>query len=157
RVRGNSSHHGVARGDRQEQVAPRARGVTRGHRARCRMEDPGVNLTDEEVRELFSAYHDRELPPGRTDAVRAAIEKSPDLRKEYDSFCRMLAGLSNIATGAESEVARTDVDVLAGVQTKLHKRSGGKFYRDRWSRTVGVFPLEVVALLVLVGLVLSYF
>lgn len=29
-------------------------------------------------------------------------------------------------------------NILAGVQDKLHQRSGGRFYRDRFSRMAGV-------------------
>lgn len=30
--------------------------------------------------------------------------------------------------------ARASPDILHGVQSKLHERSGGRFYRDRYSR-----------------------
>ena len=47
--------------------------------------------------------------------------------------------------------------MLRGVQRKLHTRSGGRFYADRWSRAAGVFPLELLAALVLIALVVAYF
>lgn len=118
-------------------------------------------LPPDEARELFSAYHDRELPAERHDAVRAALEADPALAKEYADFCAMLDGLSGLGLrddappqGAPEAPAG---DVLAGVQRKLHARSGGRFYRDRWSRAAGVFPLEFLAALVLVALVVAYF
>ncbi len=128
------------------------------------MEAPG--MTDDEVRDLFSAYHDRELSPEEHERVRLALEASPALTKEYDEFCELMKGLSNIAvpqsaqSPAASEPALSEgpkVDLLAGVQSRLHKRSAGKFYRDRWSRTAGVFPMEVLAVLVLVGLLVAYY
>lgn len=120
-------------------------------------------MTDDEVRDLFSAYHDRELSAEEHERVRAALEANPGLAKEYESFCEMLKGLSGLAvpdTTAAPPALAPDVpkvDLLGGVQKRIHKRSGGKFYRDRWSRTAGIFPLEIVAALVLLGLVVAYF
>lgn len=128
------------------------------------MEAPG--MTDDEVRDLFSAYHDRELTPEEHERVRAALEASPALTKEYESFTELLKGLSNIAVpqgGVEVAAVSTEraaapsVDLLAGVQSRLHKRSAGKFYKDRWSRAAGIFPMEVLAALVLLGLVMAYY
>ena len=122
-------------------------------------------LTDDELRDLFSAYHDRELSPERSEQVRAAIDGSPELAREYAAFCRMLDGLSAMAAAAEAPPANVPVakaseapppDLLTGVQRRLRKRSGGRFYADGWSRLAGVFPLELVATLVLIGLVLAY-
>lgn len=122
-------------------------------------------MTDDEARDLFSAYHDRELSPEEHERVRAALEASPALTKEYEAFCELMKGLSNIAVPQEPEsapahTARADapkVDLLAGVQSRLHKRSAGKFYKDRWSRVAGIFPIEILAVLVLVGLVMAYY
>ncbi len=125
------------------------------------MEAPG--MTDDDVRDRFSAYHDRELAADEHERVRAALEASPALTKEYEDFCAMLAGLSNLAAPGDAAppslrpAGVPEVDLLAGVQRRIHKRSGGRFYRDRWSRAAGVFPLEWLAALVLVGLVVAYF
>lgn len=125
-----------------------------------------AGMTDDEVRDLFSAYHDRELSPEESEKVRKALEANPELQKEYDSFAKMLDGLAGLSIKTDAAPPLVEqkpaegapqVDLLAGVQSRLHKRSGGKFYRDRWSRTVGVFPLELIAALVLVGLVFAYY
>jgi hypothetical protein len=42
------------------------------------------------------------------------------------------------------------------VQRRLQQRSGGKFYADGWSRLAGVLPLELLATLVLIALVVAY-
>ena len=52
--------------------------------------------------------------------------------------------------------ASDKIDLLADVQKRLHKRSGGKFYRTRWSRWAGVMPLEAIAGVILLLLVLIY-
>jgi anti-sigma factor RsiW len=123
-------------------------------------------LTDDEVRDLFSAYHDRELSPERTEAVRVALDANPSLKGEYGAFCRMLDGLSSMAAATEAPlvgVAASEApketappDLLAGVQRRLQKRSGGRFYGDMWSRLAGILPLELIATLVLIALVLAY-
>lgn len=124
-----------------------------------------MTLTDDEVRDLFSAYHDRELSPERSDAVRAALDANAALKREYDGFCKMLDGLSAMAAEAEAPPAGVAAakpegtpapDLLVGVQRRLQKRSGGKFYKDSWSRVAGIFPLELLATLVLIALVVAY-
>lgn len=115
-------------------------------------------MTDDEIRDLFSAYHDRELTPAQHDAVRDALDANPALMAEYKDLCAMLDGLSGLGAAAVPPAADAPaVDVLRGVQRKLHTRSGGRFYADRWSRAAGVFPLELLAALVLIALVIAYF
>lgn len=120
------------------------------------METDGVTLSDQEVRERFSAYRDGELPPAEATAVRRRLEENKNLAEEYQRFCAMLSELSELSQTRPAH-GKSDVDLLAGVQQRLHRRSGGKFYRNRWSRTVGVMPIEAIAVLVLALLVLLYF
>jgi anti-sigma factor RsiW len=125
------------------------------------MEADGVTLSDDEVRERFSAYHDGELPSDEAARVRKRLDESPELAKEYERFTKMLGGLA--ALGAPADDAKPGVapaepglDLLAGVQARLEKRSGGKFYKSRYSRSAGVRPLEVIAAAVLIVLLLAY-
>lgn len=122
-------------------------------------------MTDDEVRDLFSAYHDRELSPERTEAVRAALDANAELKREYNAFCRMLDGLSAMAAASEGPLPGVSApkaaeapppDLLGGVQKRLQKRSGGRFYGDGWSRLAGILPLELIATLVLIALVVAY-
>lgn len=124
-----------------------------------------MTLTDDEVRDLFSAYHDRELTPERHEAVRAALDANAELKREYEAFGRMLDGLSAMAAESEAPVAGVAAakaegpaapDLLVGVQRRLQKRSGGRFYGDGWSRLAGIFPLELLATLVLIAMVVAY-
>lgn len=124
------------------------------------MEAP--DMTDDEARDLFSAYHDGELPPEQHERVRTALAERPELAKEYESFTSMLKALGALSVeNAPPALQRPEdvpqADIIAGVQRRLHKRSGGKFYKDRWSRTAGIFPLEILAVLVLLALVAAYF
>ena len=124
------------------------------------MQDRRLSLSASEIRELFSAYHDRELGPEQSEEVRKALEADPELEREYTSFCGMLTGLSDLGVRLEDKARNTGgarVDLLAKVQRKVYLRSRGKFYRDRWSRKAGLLPLELMAAVVLVVLLLCYF
>lgn len=127
---------------------------------------PPAGMTDDEARDLFSAYHDRELPPERHDAVRAALEANPELKREYDGFARMMSSLQSMAEAAgpvgpakpaDDELAAPAPDLLKGVQSRIKSRSRGKFYGDRWSRAAGIAPLELIALGVLLILAMAWF
>lgn len=113
-------------------------------------------MTHDEIRELFSAYHDRELSQERHDAVRDALAADEELANEYKSFCAVIDGLTGLGA-APPGVEEAPPELLRGVQRKLHTRSGGRFYADRWSRAAGIFPLEFLAALVLIALVIAYF
>jgi hypothetical protein len=126
------------------------------------METDGLTLTDDEVRERFSAYHDGELPEGEAAAVRKRLDENRGLATEYERFCSLLGGIANLGMDPNAELKPgvpahgPQVDLLAGVQARLHRRSAGKFYRSRWARTVGVFPYELMAVVVLVLLLIAY-
>lgn len=125
------------------------------------MEAGRVTLSDDEARERFSAYHDGELSADEAARVRERLENSPALAREYERFSKLLAGLAAIGAPADNakpgEVAvEPGLDLLAGVQRSLHKRSGGKFYRTRGSRLAGVRPLEAIAAVVLLILAIAY-
>ena len=60
------------------------------------------------------------------------------------------------ALGAADEAASETVDLLSGVQGKIRRRSGGRFYRDRFSTDVGrpsqMWPLmAAIFMLVILG------
>lgn len=88
-------------------------------------------MTDDNVRDRFSAYHDRELDPAEHEAVRAALASRPALEAEYQSFCKMIAALGAMAApDPVSAVSPTSApapapDLLHGVQRKLQRRSRG--------------------------------
>jgi hypothetical protein len=47
-------------------------------------------------------------------------------------------------------------DFLAGVQAKLHARSGGKFYRSQWSRSRLATTTQIISLLMLLVILLIW-
>jgi anti-sigma factor RsiW len=137
------------------------------------MEDPDVTLSDDDVRERFSALHDGELSPDDARIVRERIAASKTLSDEYEAFKRVMGGLAVLAGPAGPEGPHADssgasagpvsagpeeqpVDLLGDLQRTLHKKSGGKFYRSRASRWVGTRPIEAFAALTLLALVLAY-
>jgi len=123
-------------------------------------------MTDDDVRDRFSSYHDRELDAAEHEAVRVALAERPALEAEYLSYCRMLDAMAAMAGGdalgaalgtASGPKTEAVPDLLQGVQRKLHRRSRGKFYRDGWSRVAGIVPLELLAALLLLVLVATWF
>lgn len=125
-----------------------------------------MKLTDDEIRDRFSAYHDGDLPSEEIAFIRQRLDEDKALSEEYERFRRMLGSLG--ALGLEQDVTpeaqqkpkenekEEPVDLLSGVQNKLNKRSGGKFYNNRWSRTAGVIPMEFMALIVLLILLVLW-
>lgn len=129
-------------------------------------ETPPGTLTDDEVRERFSAYREGELSSEETATVRARLAEDAAMRTEYERFEKLLGALGGVGerglgstaggAGAKGGAGEGKVDLLAGIQGKLHKRSKGRFYKSRFSRTAGVFPLEVIAFVVLLVLVIAF-
>ncbi len=56
-----------------------------------------MSLTDDEVRERFSPFHDGELPPDEAKIVRERIESSAALSAEFEDFKRVMGGLAVLA------------------------------------------------------------
>lgn len=49
-----------------------------------------------------------------------------------------------------------DPDFLAGVQSKIHTRSGGKFYRTRWATSPMSIAVQIVSLAMLLVIILVW-
>jgi anti-sigma factor RsiW len=91
-------------------------------------------MTDDEARDRFSDAIEGDLKGDDKAAFEAALEKSEELREEYESFRAMMRGTARMAESTEAEVDEKAPEILAAVQDRLHKRSKGRFYRDRFSR-----------------------
>jgi hypothetical protein len=94
-------------------------------------------MTDDEARDRFSDAIEGELKGDDEVAFQAALEKSEELREEYESFRAMMRGTAKIAQHTEAEVDEKAPEILAAVQARIHKRSKGRFYRDRFARDGG--------------------
>ena len=110
-------------------------------------------MTPDEARALFDAAIDGELDAAKQKELDALLASDDALRAELEEL-RAIVREANAFGAAESDAPAPDL--LAGVQAKLRKRSGGRFYRDRFAEGSGrstVTPLVLAAvMLVLVGL-----
>ena len=105
-------------------------------------------MTRDEARDRFSAAFDRDLSGAEKDAFEALLEADSELAAEYSAFCEMLGGaVSALRVDASP-------DLLPRVQKKLRDRSGGKFYRDRFSEStkLGAFTTTVVVMVLVIFL-----
>lgn len=105
-------------------------------------------MTSDEAKELFSAAYDDLLDEDDRALFFAALADDEALSDEYDEFTALLRN----ASGLTDETEDLEIDLLSGVQSKLRDRSGGRFYRDRFSRTTGpgsTLPLALAVLMIL--------
>jgi len=91
-------------------------------------------MTGDEARENFSAAFDGELGEQRA-AFDALLAEDAELRAEYEEFAQLLRETQSLGLDEDlPEAGGAPIpDLLAGVQKKLRARSGGRFYRDRFS------------------------
>jgi hypothetical protein len=89
-----------------------------------------ASMTPEEARASFDAALDDELDAEQRAAFDAALADDPALQREFDALRTLLRGADALARVSQ-------VDLLAGVQSKLRARSGGRFYRDRFAEQRG--------------------
>lgn len=60
--------------------------------------EPADALSDDQVRERFSAFHDGELSPDEAKIVRARLAESAQLAAEFEAFERVMGGLASLAS-----------------------------------------------------------
>lgn len=106
-------------------------------------------MTADEARALFDAAYDGELDDDSRAAFEALLAHDAAVRSEYESFRVTMSRTRALD-------ATPPIDLLSGVQDKLRARSGGRFYRDRFSTQRGRSP-QLVWMLVLSALVLVAF
>jgi anti-sigma factor RsiW len=108
-------------------------------------------MTSEEARSHFGAAYDGALEADDHEAFERALAADPSLAEAYARYKDTLQVVARL-DGAAPDTP----DVLSGVQAKLRVRSGGRFYRDRFSRRAGLgwnLPVIVAAaLLVLLAI-----
>jgi hypothetical protein len=103
-------------------------------------------MTADEGRDLFDAAYDGELDAETSAEFEILLANDGNVRAEYESYRVAMARTRTLKTAPP-------VDLLSGVQDKLRARSGGRFYKDRFSTRRGRSP-QLTLMLVLSGLVL---
>jgi len=87
-------------------------------------------ITEDQIRERFSAAADGELEPADQAAFDQAMAADPGLAAEYLAFSETM---KRLRVGA----SRTAPNLLPGVQQRLRTRSRGRFYADRFAERGG--------------------
>jgi len=106
-------------------------------------------MSPDRARELFSDAYEGLLDAPTREAFDAALEADGALREEYEGF---VALLREVRASARHTPA-PQVDLLAGVQGKLRRRSRGRYYRDRFAMKSGTgltTPLMITTVMALV-------
>jgi hypothetical protein len=103
-------------------------------------------MTADEGRSLFDAAYDGELDPETSAEFEILLANDHGVRAEYESFRVAMARTRTLK-------AAPPIDLLSGVQDKLRARSGGRFYKDRFSTQRGRSP-QLAWMLVLSAAVL---
>jgi anti-sigma factor RsiW len=96
--------------------------------------DPERAMSSDEARDLFSDALEGTLDPERRRAFDQALAEDAALREEWEAFCAVMRAVASL--GAEDEAAPAP-DLLPKVQSKLRRRSRGRFYRDRFAEGAG--------------------
>lgn len=113
--------------------------------------------TPDEIRDLFSAALDGELSEADKKELDEALASSAELKEEYEAFRSIFRGAAAIAETTDAEADLKEPELLKGVQERLHKRSKGRYYRDRFSRESsgrGATWLLVILIVLLVAIVI---
>ncbi len=88
-------------------------------------------MNQDEARACFDRALDGELSQDERRAFDEALAREPSLRDEFSKLEQVVEATRSLAA------ASPPVDLLGGVQTRLRERSGGRFYRDRFSEQSG--------------------
>jgi len=111
-------------------------------------------MDSEHARDLFSEALEGDLEDERKDAFDAALEEDEELKAEYEEFVETFDLLHHLA----SEETVRPPNLLPRIQERIRRRSGGRYYRDRFARRTGgpgwTMPvIAAVCVLVLLGVV----
>lgn len=98
---------------------------------------------------LFNAYFDGELTQAERVAFEARLEGDAAMRREYDAFLRVVGGVRALPFEFAPD------DFVERVQSRIRKRSKGRFFADNYLNTSRV-PYEVIALVMMVVMAAAY-
>ncbi len=103
----------------------------------------------DDIREQFSAAYDDELPADARAKFEAALEQDPALKSEYQEFVKLLREANALG---EMDADTETPDILAPVQARIRARSGGRFFRDKFSQQDGprgLMPILMLAVMLM--------
>ncbi|MCC7538560.1 MAG: hypothetical protein IT379_20215 [Deltaproteobacteria bacterium] len=96
-------------------------------------------MSPDEARDAFGDAHDGLLDDETRAAFEAALETDEALRAEFARYQELCRAAASLDEGGPTP------DLLQGVQKKIRERSGGRFFRDRYSeRARAGTPLPIV-------------
>ena len=113
-----------------------------------------MTMDSDAARDLFSEAFEGDLEGERKEAFDAALEKDEELKSDYDDFVDTFRTMSRLAS---EELVRPP-NLLPRIQERIRRRSGGRYYRDRFAKRAGgpgwAMPvIAAVCVLVLLGIV----
>ncbi|MGF1467954.1 MAG: hypothetical protein ACFCGT_17675 [Sandaracinaceae bacterium] len=104
-------------------------------------------MTPDEARARFSEAYEGDLDAAERAAFDALLAEDGALAEEYREFVETVSLMGRLAD-ADADAAP---DLLPAVQSRLRRRSRGRYYRDRFAeRAGGQWLLGVLAVLTLV-------
>lgn len=107
-------------------------------------------MNSDEARDLLGEALEGELDAEKKSEFDAAVASDPELREELEAYRAVMGGVARL--GAHDEDVDAPPNLLAGVQSRIRKRSRGRFFRDRFAEQAGprsVMPLLVAILVAL--------
>ena len=105
-----------------------------------------------QARDLFSEAFEGDLDEERRRAFDAVLAEDAALAAEYEDFVDTFKSLGKLAEPASVQPP----NLLPRIQERIRRRSGGRYYRDRFSRRSGgpgwAMPvIAAVAVLLILG------
>lgn len=111
-----------------------------------------ISLVDHDaIQADFTDYVDGELGAARRAEVQAHVGECAECKEALETFKSTVAGLRSLSAPPPAE------DILTSVQSKIRKRSRGRYFRRGFALQGYRFPYELVALLMLLLLLVVYF
>jgi hypothetical protein len=107
-------------------------------------------MNAEAARALFERALEGGLDVGTQREFEAALRADDELHDEFIELQVVRRAGRDVGRAATGDNQAPNVDLLTGVQQKLRARSGGKFYRDRFSERRGLGFTWMLALASLV-------
>ncbi len=108
----------------------------------------GDGTDDFGVDERWSDWIDAQMDKRERDAFERELEDDPELRRELEAFQQTVGVLRRMPP------AQAPDDFLQQVQSRIRRRTTGRFYGEQWKTR---FPYEAAFNLVLLGLMMALY